>query len=279
MFWVGVVYRINQYGYTEDRIYLIILGGLATLCMLLFLNRKAGRYIYVALTSAFVISLFTFISPISAREIGISSQKNRLNKFITELELADSNTGKLRKVHHDRDTTRKYEYRELYNTFSYVREKTDSAFMMDHYGFDKVWSLSDSIIPKSLQDYVRWGGKISPYTELNILFNSEIDIKGFSKLREIKHPAYHNRFKKDSDTYVFEDNAGNTYKINFSQYINPYLNEIENSDDEVYIENKLKDELNYLDIDTLRIVLNRLSLVKDSVWQVTSISPSYILIK
>lgn len=279
MFWVGVVYRINQYGYTEDRVYLIILGLLATLCMLLFLNKKTGRYIYVTLTSVFVISLFTFIPNISAREIGVDSQKKRLNKYIKELGLIDINTGKLRKRDHDRDTTKKYEYREFYNTFSYVREKTDSAFMMSHYGFDQVWKLCDSIIPKSLHDYVRWRGEIRPYTEINISFDSEIDIKGFSKLRRTNHYMYSNRYKNDNNKYVFKDNLNNTYEIDLSLYINPYLNELNSFDDETYIEDKLKEELNYLDIDTLRIVLDRLSIIKDSVWQIRSISPSHILIK
>ena len=46
LFWIGVVRRTNEYGLTEPRVYLVVCGGLMTFCVLLFLLRRAGRYLW-----------------------------------------------------------------------------------------------------------------------------------------------------------------------------------------------------------------------------------------
>ena len=49
MFWIGVGYRIRQYGLTEDRAYLVVCGAIMTLTVLMFLSRRTGRYLYAAM--------------------------------------------------------------------------------------------------------------------------------------------------------------------------------------------------------------------------------------
>ena len=43
LFWVGAIRRTSEYGLTSPRIYLLVCGGLMTLCVVLFLSRRAGR--------------------------------------------------------------------------------------------------------------------------------------------------------------------------------------------------------------------------------------------
>jgi len=51
LFWIGVVRRTNEYGLTEPRVYLVVCGGLMTLCVLLFLSQRTGRYLWVCLAA------------------------------------------------------------------------------------------------------------------------------------------------------------------------------------------------------------------------------------
>lgn len=51
LFWVGVARRVGEYGLTEARIYLLFCGGVMTLCILLFLSRRTGRYLWVVLAA------------------------------------------------------------------------------------------------------------------------------------------------------------------------------------------------------------------------------------
>lgn len=48
MYWIGVYYRINEYGFTEPRVYLVAVGGILTGLVALFFTRQWGRYLYAA---------------------------------------------------------------------------------------------------------------------------------------------------------------------------------------------------------------------------------------
>ena len=51
LFWVGVARRVGEYGLTDSRIYLLVCGSVMTVCILLFLSRRTGRYLWVVLAS------------------------------------------------------------------------------------------------------------------------------------------------------------------------------------------------------------------------------------
>jgi len=82
LYWVGAIYRINQYGFTEARVYLVLLGILLTVVPLLFIFRNNGRLLYGNLTAIVLISVVTFIPGITAKDIEDYSQ----NRRITEIE-------------------------------------------------------------------------------------------------------------------------------------------------------------------------------------------------
>ena len=54
LFWIGVLRRTGEYGLTEPRVYLLVSGGLMTLCVVLFLARRTGRYFYVGVRDSSV---------------------------------------------------------------------------------------------------------------------------------------------------------------------------------------------------------------------------------
>lgn len=84
MYWVGVFYRINEYGYTEDRVYLVAVGALLTGISLLFLSKQAGHYVYAAVLGMFCLSVVTYIPGITAKDIERISQTKRGNYPIRE---------------------------------------------------------------------------------------------------------------------------------------------------------------------------------------------------
>lgn len=79
MYWVGTFYRINQYGYTESRVYLVIVGIILTSIALLFFSHKLGRYLYSALIAIVLLSAVTYIPGITAKDIERISQTKRGN--------------------------------------------------------------------------------------------------------------------------------------------------------------------------------------------------------
>lgn len=77
MFWIGVARRCNEYGLTEDRVYLIAFGLIMTCCMGLFLIRRSSHYLYVTYTAIGILALFTYIPGLTPLDIEQWSQKNR----------------------------------------------------------------------------------------------------------------------------------------------------------------------------------------------------------
>lgn len=79
MYWAGAYYRINQYGFTEPRVYLVVTGLILTGLAVLFLTRRWGRYLYAACLAILLLSAVTYIPGITAKDIERVSQEGRDN--------------------------------------------------------------------------------------------------------------------------------------------------------------------------------------------------------
>lgn len=77
MYWAGACFRIRQYGFTEARVYLIVVGVILTGMALLFFSRRTGRYLYVGVLAAALLSAVTYIPGITASDIERISQAGR----------------------------------------------------------------------------------------------------------------------------------------------------------------------------------------------------------
>ena len=95
MYWIGSIYRIRLYSFTESRFYLMVAGVLMSLFVLMLFHKRTRRYQLMALIFGAAIILFTYIPGISAKSIGLTCQKQRLTELISELKLTDAKTGKL----------------------------------------------------------------------------------------------------------------------------------------------------------------------------------------
>lgn len=286
IFWIGVIYRIRQYGFTDDRVYLFVCGLLMTLCILLFLNKHTGRYSYVSVLTVVSLSLITFVPPISAERLGLYSQQRRLDKFIKELGIAGAD-GKLVKIHADNDTVRKKAYREFYEAFEYVSNNLGSKQMLAAYGYDEAYKVREAVIPAILSDYVMWGSDTSlrnPTFWIRMKQSGMQNISGF----KYAYPFVYNYDKNNLDMFYYgysfippvleirNKELGTILSLNMNDYLKPLL------DDKVLKSRQSTDiytDSLFYDAGFGRIVFKEIELRVDSVYDVYSIELDYLLTK
>lgn len=79
MYWIGSLYRIHEYGFTELRVYLVVVGMILTGVAFLFFSNRWGRYLFVALWAIGLLVVVTYIPGITAQDIERISQADRDN--------------------------------------------------------------------------------------------------------------------------------------------------------------------------------------------------------
>jgi hypothetical protein len=175
MFWIALLSRVSDYGLTELRTYLLFAGIVMVAFVALLLTKKHNRYQLLAVIASCVIVLLTYIPGISAKSIGMYSQQQRFNRYITALNLLDAKTNKLKTDINYllADSVKESEYEEFVSCYSYLAEAKGHEKMVHKYGnYQSVndYSASDEqskswtrSTPKgiSLGDYKYYCGMIS----------------------------------------------------------------------------------------------------------------------
>ena len=95
LLWIGILERINTYGLTPSRIYLIIAAILASLIYALMISKRLFSYRICALISVVAISITFFAIDID--RISLNSQISRLHLYLKELNLTSEN-GAIKKI-------------------------------------------------------------------------------------------------------------------------------------------------------------------------------------
>ena len=145
MYWIGSIYRIRLYSFTESRFYLMVAGVLMTLFVLMLLWKRSRRFQLMALIFGAAIILFTYIPGISAKSIGRRCQTSRLQQMIVQLKLTNPKTGKfvekldLEEIR--KDSLLSDQYREVCSLIEYVRKDVGRDTFEQQYG---KWSWYDS---------------------------------------------------------------------------------------------------------------------------------------
>lgn len=127
LFWVGLIYRIQQYSFTQSRVYLVAAGVMMVLCAVFLLFKKLNNYHLLTLIASAFIIVFTYIPGISARSIGIDAQLSRMNRYIAQLHLLDGRTGKIRANIADITTVKAKRdvYLEFEEAYDYLDKELD----------------------------------------------------------------------------------------------------------------------------------------------------------
>ena len=155
LYWIGSIYRIRLYSFTESRFYLMIAGVLMTLFVLMLLWKRSRRFQLMTLIFGAAIILFTYIPGISAKSIGLNCQKSRLQQMISQLKLTDPKTGKfvetldLQEIR--KDSVLCDQYREVCSLIAYVRNDVGRDAFEQQYG---KWQWYDSQFDSSRFDVV-----------------------------------------------------------------------------------------------------------------------------
>lgn len=156
LFWTGFVRRVGPFGWTEERVYLLLCGLVATIAILLFFSRRTGRYLWLCTAAFLLFAAVTFLPPLSPVSIGVSSQTARAVRYARQLGLLDS-TGRfvVRRIPLS-DTVRRDTYRELFAALEYVGRKDDNS--LREIGIEEpVWELRNRMLPDKMMDYTTYG--------------------------------------------------------------------------------------------------------------------------
>ena len=145
MYWIGSIYRVRLYSFTESRFYLMVAGVLMTLFVLMLLWRRTRWFQLMALIFGAAIIVFTYIPGISAKSIGFACQKARLQQYISDLKLVDAKTNKfIQKLNVNeirRDSVLSGQYQEVCSIIDYVRKDMGQEAFTEQYG---KWNWYDS---------------------------------------------------------------------------------------------------------------------------------------
>ncbi|HIS33735.1 MAG TPA: DUF4153 domain-containing protein [Candidatus Avirikenella pullistercoris] len=279
MFWIGVWYRIEQYGFTQARTYLIICGIIMTATVLIFFSPKTGKYLYANLFAIALLGIFTYIPGITAKDIGLKSQMQRIENISRRLHLLDD-TGKfIAEKRPASDSIYQKEYGELYESLEYLYLEEDTD-LSEKYGIESpsdLYSLiaPDAATPEYLSDTAVSGTLYSDDTV--------IDIAGYSSLHKIQY------YKQEGCYYCTEtDSSFILISPLKDTLINETLDTIlksqlkkaglsENSPADSL--KKHKQELLTYDTDAGRIVFGYLDIKQDSVLVLNYLSAELFLQK
>ena len=169
MYWIGSIYRISLYSFTESRFYLLVAGALMTLFVLMLLWRRTRWFQLMALIFGAAIIVFTYIPGISAKNIGFRCQKARLQQYISDLKLLDSKTDKfVQRLNMDeihKDSVLCSQYQEVCSIIEYVRNDMGRDVFEEQYGR---WSWYDSNFDIVSVDSVEMGETFECHTPIHL---------------------------------------------------------------------------------------------------------------
>lgn len=148
LFWVGVIRRTNEYGLTEPRVFLLVCGGLMTLCVLLFLFRYTGRYLYVCLAGFLTFAVLAYIPVLHPEQIAVRSQAHRAERIAERVGMLGPD-GRLQLEGFVFDTLRRREYRSLYESLYYIR-RDSAAFARFATDMDEL----EAAVPENMRSLV-----------------------------------------------------------------------------------------------------------------------------
>lgn len=184
LFWVGVARRVSEYGLTEQRVWLLVCGGIMTLCVLLFLTPRTGRYRWVCAAAFGIFALLAYVPAWGPERVAVRSQFDRARRVAERLELLDG-SGSLRLDRFGADTTLKADYRRFYEAAEYVSQHDTTAFKR----FGATMEEMRKVVPHSIRDYVVYGWDsagitvetVSDYFSLN-RSSRQVAVEGYATL-------------------------------------------------------------------------------------------------
>ena len=181
LFWIGAIHRVNQYGYTEERVYLLVCGAIMTLTVFLFLSKKYDKYLFVGYITIILLALFSYIPPISAKNIGLKSQTAQLKSLASELKMIGTDGKLIAPPQVYTDSLAQDKFKRLSDIHRYLERHSNKSSLKDLTGYDNAsimrTELSKWFTYKPFDYNSIQGGNSSILGE-----NREFSTDGFSKV-------------------------------------------------------------------------------------------------
>ncbi len=285
MFWVGVAHRIGEYGLTQERVYLLVCGLIMTLVALMFFSGRWGRYVYAATVAIVLLAAFTYVPGITAKELGIRSQRARLEKTLDKLDLIGENGKMKRWKQPEADSLRAQDFVQLYEAFSYLSRQNDKAYLKQLCGITDNAELSRDVMPHNVQyGYYHNMASVVPDNSFNVRFGkTPVEVAGFRYL----HPtgsrmgAYDWRYANDADSLrVYRTDGECVFRESHQQILSAQLARTGLSKDSLYADQieEHAGEFQVYDHGGYRIVFDRITLLRDGgQTRLTDLSVGYVL--
>lgn len=283
MFWVGTFYRIGQYGYTQDRVYLVLLGCVLTVCTGLFFSRRWGRYLYVAWFGVFLLSVFTYIPGISAEDLGLCSQERRFVKAAEALRLFTAG-GKLSTSGNVATDEAAKDYHVLYESFRYLDKMDKKEDWEAKYGVRSPQFLLDSVVPFRLRNYAEYGNDYGRYWYHSVFLRgrkAEMDIAGFRTMYPVNNQVFR-QVRGGRDVVITDRNGTVYFKENMDSLFNGILNRagipsLEGVTGDTLLRHE--NELLYYDRDSVRLIIREIELADRVPLELKSMEVDFLLVK
>ena len=292
MFWIGVLYRVHQYGFTEARAYLVVCGAVMTLTVLMQFDRRTARYLYATVTGAALLALFTYVPGMTAADIGVRSQSVRADRLIDRLELADP-TGRLtlaRLTH--ADSTQKKDLRNLYESLEYLRDERGEEYLRARYGIGTERALLDEVVPERFREYVEygWEGEVDTITvdgDVTLERGAEaVDLSGYSKLYPLQNygDSRHTFYRTNDDTLYVEQGDRILFRLSLRDMLAGQLEDMPYSPHGTISVDSLRngaDRLLEYRRDSVRLIFSRIVLDRqgDGGLRILDLDMDYYLIR
>ena len=92
LFAVGISYRIGQYGFTEERVYLVVAGVAMILFSAMMMWRRTASYRTMMVVASAFIVVSTLIPGVNAKQIGIKCQTQRMLGLAKQIGILQDNS-------------------------------------------------------------------------------------------------------------------------------------------------------------------------------------------
>ncbi len=289
MFWIGVGYRISQYGLTQGRVYLLVCGAIMTLTVLMFFSKRWGRYLYATVVAVFLLALFTYVPGTTAREVGIDSQRARLIASAEKLDLLDENGMLKREKQPDADSLQAEVYTTLYESFDYLSDENDTVFLRNRCGLVSIYDLNHEVLPDNVE-YGRYRTKYAGDSEYenNHFYigreDSPVNVADYRWLYPVQYGGgergYH--YKNDRDSlWIYHPDGKQLLGESLEAVLSNQMAKLNIPTDttaRIRLKNSF-DRFRIYDLEGYRLVFSSASFEYDSlsVLRMTDVSIGYIL--
>lgn len=247
LLFVAIFTRILEYGFTENRYYILLLAIWLAVVVLYFTFGKKSNIKFIPI-SLFVFGLFSLIFPyFNTFSLAKNSQKNELQEILIKNNVLENGKVNFRKPVQDSVAT------EIANKFSFLNERKESEFLLNFISNQEQQKFKQILKKEQNITYSKVRSQFQ-----NIIYNKDIekgekynalrittddfgfDIKDYDKMFKVYN--YDNKdFEYDGNSFALKGFNGNLIfyfnnkEIDLSPDIQKIINQYKDQKGEVYI--------------------------------------------